>query len=178
MSTASRRSNWVIPQNGFCAMVASSQRKVRRHRSRRGDNGTLPGLTLTRYLLVGFKPGAHEIKDTYGLKTTVEHKFGCNQAKLEEHIDDYAKDGIRREKPAAIILREANVDRDQDVLDAATKLPRARGIRAADSAILCSCSPATDRVTGTSPPRCSVSPVPTNEMRSSIVIVVPRDLGA
>jgi hypothetical protein len=78
---------------------------------------------LSALSLAGSKVGDQVIKDGYaGLKALIMRKFGAAQPKLGDHIDEFSKDPDTWEKPAAKSLREAGVDRDQEVVDASTKL--------------------------------------------------------
>jgi hypothetical protein len=73
--------------------------------------------------LAGSTVGDQVIKDGYaGLKALITSKFGTAQPKLSEHIDEYSKDPDTWEKPVSKSLRDAGVDRDQEVVDAAAKL--------------------------------------------------------
>ena len=63
------------------------------------------------------------VRDGYaGLKALIVGKFGGAHPRLASILTDYAEDPDTYEKPAAKVLCEGRVDRDQEVLDRATKL--------------------------------------------------------
>jgi hypothetical protein len=65
------------------------------------------------------------VRDSYaGLKALIVRKFGANDPKLESILADYVEDPDTYQRPAAKVLRESGVDRDQEVLDCATGLLR------------------------------------------------------
>src|SRR5438105_2979263 len=65
------------------------------------------------------------IKDAYvALKALIVSKFGATRPNLESILTDYAEDPETYQAPAARVLSEAGIDRDQEVLDRAADLLR------------------------------------------------------
>ena len=80
---------------------------------------------LSALAVAGAKVGNQAIQDGYaGLKSLILRKFGRNQPKLEERIDDYVADQKTFQMPAEKALRDARVGVDQEVVDRAVDLLR------------------------------------------------------
>jgi len=80
---------------------------------------------LSALAVAGSKVGAQAIQEGYqALKSLLVKKFGGNQPKLEERIDDYVEDQGTFEKPAQKALTDAGAGGDQEVVDAAVALLR------------------------------------------------------
>ena len=63
------------------------------------------------------------VKDAYGgLKSILVSHFGTNNPKLERTLEVHAEDPETFKPSTEKVLREVGADRDQDVIDAATKL--------------------------------------------------------
>jgi hypothetical protein len=80
---------------------------------------------LSALAVAGGKVATQAIQDGYsGLKSLILQKFGRDQPKLEERIDEYVADQDTFQKPAEKALRDAGVDTDQEVVDRAVALLR------------------------------------------------------
>jgi len=80
---------------------------------------------LSALAVAGGKVGGQAIQDGYSaLKSLILSKFGRDQPKLEERIDDYVDDQETFQKPAEKALRDAGADADQEVVDRAVALLR------------------------------------------------------
>lgn len=67
--------------------------------------------------------GDQAIKDGYaGLKTLIVERFGSDNPRLAERIDDYVQDPETFVKPAEKALRDANVGQDTEVVSRAEEL--------------------------------------------------------
>jgi hypothetical protein len=63
------------------------------------------------------------VKDAYAaLKSVIVRKFGPSNPRLEPVLAEHAADPQTYERPAEKVLRDAGVDRDQEVLNLATDL--------------------------------------------------------
>ena len=80
---------------------------------------------LSALAVAGGKVATQAIQDGYaGLKSLILRKFGRNQPKLEERIDEYVADQETFQKPAEKALRDAGVGTDREVIDQAVELLR------------------------------------------------------
>jgi hypothetical protein len=80
---------------------------------------------LSALAVAGGKVATQAIQDGYvALKSLILQKFGRNQPKLEERIDEYVADQETFQKPAEKALRDAGVGTDQEVVDRALELLR------------------------------------------------------
>lgn len=80
---------------------------------------------LSALAVAGGKVATQAIQDGYAaLKSLILRKFGRNQPKLEERIDEYVADQETFQKPAEKALRDAGVSTDQEVIDQAVELLR------------------------------------------------------
>ena len=70
------------------------------------------------------KPVAEEaVKDGYaGLKALLVRRFGQKNPKLERALEVHAEDPETFKPATEKVLRDAGADKDQEVIDAATKL--------------------------------------------------------
>jgi hypothetical protein len=80
---------------------------------------------LSALAVAGGKVGGQAIQDGYNaLKSLILSKFGRDQPRLEERIDDYVDDQETFRKPAEKALRDAGAGADQEVVDRAVALLR------------------------------------------------------
>jgi hypothetical protein len=80
---------------------------------------------LSALAVGGGEVATQAIQDAYaGLKALILKKFGRDQPKLQERIDDYVADQETFQKPAEKALRDAGAAADQEVVDRAVELLR------------------------------------------------------
>ena len=83
-----------------------------------------PLTVIVSALAVGVGTVADQaIRDTYaGLRALIIRKFGARHPGLQERIDEHAEDPENRRDGIDNALRDAAVDRDQEVVTLATEL--------------------------------------------------------
>jgi hypothetical protein len=80
---------------------------------------------LSALAVAGGKVGGQAIQDGYNaLKSLILSRFGHDQPRLEDRIDDYVDDQEIFQKPAEKALRDAGIGADQEVVDRAVALLR------------------------------------------------------
>jgi hypothetical protein len=78
---------------------------------------------LSALAVAGGKVGGQAIQDGYrALKSLILRKYGRDQPRLEERIDDYVDDQETFQKPAEKALRESGAGEDREVVDQALAL--------------------------------------------------------
>lgn len=83
-----------------------------------------PLTVIVSALAVGVgKVADQAIRDGYaGLRALIIRKFGARHPELQERIDEHAEDPGQRKDDINNALRDAAVDRDQEVVTLATEL--------------------------------------------------------
>jgi hypothetical protein len=80
---------------------------------------------LSALAVAGGKVATQAIQDGYdALKSLILRRYGREQPRLEERIDDYVDDQETYQKPAEKALREAGAGEDREVVDQALELLR------------------------------------------------------